>query len=433
MNFCTPSTLSVVKFGLARSSVSVISNASLSWMLLTSWYMLKILPSSMPPTINSRREALARLAESSQFEKNWAVRIGTLSVFPSTRTGLLIPVASISVAGAAFVGLIASAVYLRRNWGTPGGWVVFGFLLMGWAVLAVGVPLLAEGLLTQWLDVLLARAGEGSMRDSLSAFDQVRAFAGDAIVTEAKLASGSDRVAAALALRDRKQQFTHVVNLQGDLPSIDGLAMQRCLAGLTNPGVDISTIAAEIKDEGERDNPNVVKAVAPLGPGREVAFARDFVRRLCDRRRAVHAVEGRRGEPQPVEERVGLRLVVRAMDRVGARDEHRHREPLAMCGEPLQVEARLRQDDIDGLVPASMRPASSSARPGAPTTSRRRWATWPPPASWSANCAACPASATCNPTPACSSGASRRANSALTLNRSKATDGQQLRAIDPAR
>ena len=28
---------------------------------------------------------------------------------------------------------------------------------------------------------LLARAGEGSMRDSLSAFDQVRAFAGDAI------------------------------------------------------------------------------------------------------------------------------------------------------------------------------------------------------------------------------------------------------------
>ncbi|MGE0459853.1 MAG: DNA polymerase III subunit gamma/tau [Vicinamibacterales bacterium] len=32
--------------------------------------------------------------------------------------------------------------------------------------------------------MLLARAGEGSMRDSLSAFDQVRAFAGDAITTE---------------------------------------------------------------------------------------------------------------------------------------------------------------------------------------------------------------------------------------------------------
>ena len=32
--------------------------------------------------------------------------------------------------------------------------------------------------------MLLARAGEGSMRDALSAFDQVRAFAGDTIVTE---------------------------------------------------------------------------------------------------------------------------------------------------------------------------------------------------------------------------------------------------------
>ena len=40
----------------------------------------------------------------------------------------------------------------------------------------IGIP--DEGLL------LLARAGEGSMRDSLSAFDQVRAFAGDNIVVE---------------------------------------------------------------------------------------------------------------------------------------------------------------------------------------------------------------------------------------------------------
>ena len=32
--------------------------------------------------------------------------------------------------------------------------------------------------------MLLARAGEGSMRDSLSAFDQVRAFAGETIATE---------------------------------------------------------------------------------------------------------------------------------------------------------------------------------------------------------------------------------------------------------
>ena len=42
MNFCTPSTESVEKFGSMMSLVSVISNASLSWIELTSWYMLKI-------------------------------------------------------------------------------------------------------------------------------------------------------------------------------------------------------------------------------------------------------------------------------------------------------------------------------------------------------------------------------------------------------
>jgi 3-deoxy-manno-octulosonate cytidylyltransferase (CMP-KDO synthetase) len=108
----------------------------------------------------------------------------------------------------------------------------------------------------------------------------VRMAGGDAIVTDAKLGSGSDRVAAALALRDRKQQYAHVLNLRGDLPTVDPLAVQRCLAGLTNPGVDISTIAAEITAGVERDNPNIVKAIAPLSSTREVAFARDFLRNL---------------------------------------------------------------------------------------------------------------------------------------------------------
>jgi 3-deoxy-manno-octulosonate cytidylyltransferase (CMP-KDO synthetase) len=108
----------------------------------------------------------------------------------------------------------------------------------------------------------------------------VRAAGGDAIVTEPQLASGSDRVAAALALRDPKGTFIHVVNLQGDLPTIDPLSMRRCLAGLTNEGVDISTIAAPIRSDDERDSRHVVKAVAPLSEEREVAFARDFVRTL---------------------------------------------------------------------------------------------------------------------------------------------------------
>ena len=69
-----------------------------------------------------------------------------------------------------------------------------------------------------------------------------------------------------------------VVNLQGDLPTIDSLSIQRCLAGLTNEAADISTIAARIEREEDVANPNIVKAIAPLSDEREVAFARDFVR-----------------------------------------------------------------------------------------------------------------------------------------------------------
>jgi 3-deoxy-manno-octulosonate cytidylyltransferase (CMP-KDO synthetase) len=110
--------------------------------------------------------------------------------------------------------------------------------------------------------------------------DIVRAQGGDAIVTDPGLPSGTDRIAQALSLRDPERTFRHVVNLQGDLPTIDPLAIKRCLAGLSNEPVDISTIAAEMSDPEEIANPNIVKALAPLGPEREVAYARDFQREL---------------------------------------------------------------------------------------------------------------------------------------------------------
>ena len=110
--------------------------------------------------------------------------------------------------------------------------------------------------------------------------DAIRKVGGDAIVTDANLPSGSDRVAAALVLRDQPKKFLHVINLQGDLPTIDPLAVKRCLAGLMNEQVDIATIAAKITNQLDADNPHIVKAIAPLSDDREVAYARDFVRQL---------------------------------------------------------------------------------------------------------------------------------------------------------
>jgi 3-deoxy-manno-octulosonate cytidylyltransferase (CMP-KDO synthetase) len=110
--------------------------------------------------------------------------------------------------------------------------------------------------------------------------DMIRSHGGDAIVTDPALPSGSDRIAQALSLRDPQGRFGFVVNLQGDLPTIDSLSIQRCLAGLVNEPADISTIAARIETDEDVANPNIVKAIAPLSDEREVAFARDFVRNV---------------------------------------------------------------------------------------------------------------------------------------------------------
>lgn len=108
--------------------------------------------------------------------------------------------------------------------------------------------------------------------------DAIISHGGDAIITNPGLPSGSDRIAEALSLRDPDRRYQNVVNLQGDLPTIDSLSIQRCLAGLVNHAADISTIAARIEQEDDVLNPNIVKAIAPLSDEREVAFARDFLR-----------------------------------------------------------------------------------------------------------------------------------------------------------
>lgn len=140
-----------------------------------------------------------------------------------------------------------------------------------------GVPMIVE----VWKRAVSANIGHVLVAAAENAIaDVIRDAGGDAMVTEPRLPSGSDRIAAALALRDSAKRFDYVVNLQGDLPTIDPLAVQRCLAGLTNDSVDIATIAAKIHDDADIANPNIVKAIAPLDGEREVAYARDFVRMI---------------------------------------------------------------------------------------------------------------------------------------------------------
>ncbi len=109
-----------------------------------------------------------------------------------------------------------------------------------------------------------------------------------AVLTDPDLPSGSDRIAAALVAVDPQRHIRHVINLQGDLPTIDPADIRRCADALERTGADIATLAAPITDEAEAANPNVVKAIAPGLAEQEVAMAEDFVRELAPHHAPPH-------------------------------------------------------------------------------------------------------------------------------------------------
>ena len=108
--------------------------------------------------------------------------------------------------------------------------------------------------------------------------DAVRAAGGEAVMTDPDLPSGSDRIFQALSGVDAEGRHDIVINVQGDLPTLDPALIRAAAEALTGSGADISTLAAEICIEEERTNPNVVKAVIALGAAGRQGRALYFIR-----------------------------------------------------------------------------------------------------------------------------------------------------------
>lgn len=101
--------------------------------------------------------------------------------------------------------------------------------------------------------------------DSEEVASAIRMAGGEVVMTRADHASGSDRVWEAVRRLDTDGAEI-VVNLQGDLPTLEPHLVRECLAPLTGPGPDIATLAAEITEPAERIAPSVVKVVGtPIG------------------------------------------------------------------------------------------------------------------------------------------------------------------------
>jgi 3-deoxy-manno-octulosonate cytidylyltransferase (CMP-KDO synthetase) len=137
-----------------------------------------------------------------------------------------------------------------------------------------GKPLLDIAGLPMIVQVL-RRAQAAGIGEAVVATDSeavqaaVEKSGGRAVMTSADHPSGSDRIYEALEALDPEHRFDIVVNVQGDLPTIDPADIRAALGPLADPAVDIATLAAVITDAAERSNPNVVKVSGALvAPGR---------------------------------------------------------------------------------------------------------------------------------------------------------------------
>jgi 3-deoxy-manno-octulosonate cytidylyltransferase (CMP-KDO synthetase) len=92
---------------------------------------------------------------------------------------------------------------------------------------------------------------------------------GHAALTRGEHASGTDRIHEALREADPAGRAGIIVNVQGDLPTLNPADLAAAAALLSDRSVDIATLAAEIVKTHERNDPNVVKVVGtPLSQNR---------------------------------------------------------------------------------------------------------------------------------------------------------------------
>jgi 3-deoxy-manno-octulosonate cytidylyltransferase (CMP-KDO synthetase) len=105
--------------------------------------------------------------------------------------------------------------------------------------------------------------------DSSAIAEAVKKAGGAAVMTRSDHASGTDRIQEAAQKIDPVGGAEIVVNMQGDLPTLEPASLAAAVALLGDRAVDIGTLAAEIRNDTERGDPNVVKVVGtPAGPGR---------------------------------------------------------------------------------------------------------------------------------------------------------------------
>jgi 3-deoxy-manno-octulosonate cytidylyltransferase (CMP-KDO synthetase) len=108
--------------------------------------------------------------------------------------------------------------------------------------------------------------------------EAVRAAGGTAVLADAEVPSGTDRIERALRALDPEGRHDVVVNLQGDFPTLNPADLKAVLAPLADPGVDIGTLVCPIANAAELATESFVKCACAFPEGVQVAPALYFSR-----------------------------------------------------------------------------------------------------------------------------------------------------------
>lgn len=108
--------------------------------------------------------------------------------------------------------------------------------------------------------------------------EAVRAAGAEAVLADADVPSGTDRVKLALDALDPEGRHDVVVNLQGDFPTLDPAALRAVLLPLADPAVDIGSLVTPVRGAEEAAAPQVVKCACHFADGAAVAPALYFSR-----------------------------------------------------------------------------------------------------------------------------------------------------------
>ena len=101
---------------------------------------------------------------------------------------------------------------------------------------------------------------------------------GEAVLTDAALPTGSDRIHQALTRLDAAKKHDAVINVQGDVPTIPVLYIKTAYNLLSDASVDIATLISPLSDQNDIQASQVVKAIVEIDAdakhGRALYFTR---------------------------------------------------------------------------------------------------------------------------------------------------------------